>query len=740
MPLAGPLRRYTSLHSQTKAVAEIRPGRPYPLGSTWDDDGDGGGDVSGDGGGTNFAIFSQNATRVELCLFDSPDAESESRRITLQRRTNLVWHGYLPGVGPGQLYGYRVHGPYQPEQGHRFNPNKVLLDPYAKAIGRGIKWHDELCGYRRGDPAGDGSFDDRDSAEWAALGVVIEGSFDWGDDRPPQTSWRDTILYEAHVKGLTKLHPGVPSELRGTYAGLCSDAAIQHLLDLGVTAVQLMPVHLHVDERDLVERGLSNYWGYNTLGYFAPETRYAADPSPEGAVREFKQMVKKLHSAGLEVILDVVYNHTAEGDESGPTLSLRGIDNSVYYRLKPGNLRACLDFSGCGNTLNTVHPRVVRLVTDSLRYWVSEMHVDGFRFDLASALARVDNGVDMRSALLTAVSQDPVLSQVKLIAEPWDLGEGGYQVGQFPTGWSELNGPFRDDVRRFWRDDRAMAAAMATRLAGSSDLYAHSGREPSASVNFLTSHDGFTLNDLVSYSEKHNEANGENNRDGESQNHSWNRGVEGPTDNPSVRALRARQKRSLVAALLFSQGVPLISAGDEICRTQQGNNNAYCQDNELSWLSWDLAPEKADFLEFVRHAIVLRRNQPALRRRDFFNGKSILEVEGKDLTWYHPDGRELGGDAWHGASMACFGALLHGERPDTLNGQGESEIGDTLFLMLNAGAAEIPFLLPSDKASGRWEQLLDTAENDKGGKIVQTSKAYTLQGSSVALFRLVPAE
>ena len=707
---------------------KILPGHPYPLGATWD------------GTGTNFAVFSQHATAVELCLFDSPDAESESQRIALPRRTNLVWHGHMPDVGPGQLYGYRVHGPYQPERGHRLNPNKVLLDPCAKAIGRGIEWRDELYGYSQGDPAADASFDERDSAAWAALGAVIEGAFDWEDDRPPGTSWRDTILYEAHVKGLTKLHPGVPPKLRGTYAGLCSDAAIQHLLDLQVTAVQLMPVHFHIDERALMERGLSNYWGYNTLAYFAPETRYAADRSPEGVVREFKQMVRKLHAVGLEVILDVVYNHTAESDELGPTLSLRGIDNAVYYRLTPGNLRACLDFSGCGNTLNTAHPRVVRLITDSLRYWVTEMHVDGFRFDLASALARTDDGVDMSSALLTAVSQDPVLSRVKLIAEPWDLGEGGYQVGQFPAGWSELNGRFRDDVRCYWRGDDAMPAAMATRLAGSSDLYAHSGREPSASVNFITSHDGFTLDDLVSYSAKHNEANGEDNRDGESQNHSWNCGVEGPSDDSGVRVLRARQKRNLAATMLFSQGVPFISAGDELGRTQRGNNNAYCQDNELSWLRWELTPEQADFLEFVRRAIALRRNQPALRRRDFFNGQTIPGKEGKDLAWYHPDGWELAGHGWHQNPLACFGALLRGERSGKGNERGEVRIGDTLFLMLHAGGEEIPFVLPSDRAGGGWEHLLDTAQSEGGQEIVQTSKAYTLQGRSVALFRLIPTK
>ena len=707
---------------------KILSGRPYPLGATWD------------GSGSNFAVFSQHGTGVELCLFDSPDAEGESQRIALPRRTNLVWHGYMPEVEPGRLYGYRVHGPYQPERGHRFNPNKVLLDPCAKAIGRGIEWRDELYGYSQGDPAGDASFDERDSAAWAALGAVIEGAFDWEDDRPPGTSWRDTVLYEAHVKGFTKLHPGVPPELRGTYAGLCSDAVIQHLLDLQVTAVQLMPVHFHIDERALVERGLSNYWGYNTLAYFAPETRYAADRSPEGVVREFKLMVRKLHAAGLEVILDVVYNHSAESDESGPTLSLRGIDNAVYYRLTPGNLRACLDFSGCGNTLNTAHPGVVRLITDSLRHWVTEMHVDGFRFDLASALARTDDGVDMRSALLTAVSQDPVLSRVKLIAEPWDLGEGGYQVGQFPTGWSELNGRFRDDIRRYWRGDDAMPAAMATRLAGSSDLYAHGGREPSASINFITSHDGFTLDDLVSYSEKHNEANGENNRDGENQNHSCNRGVEGPSDDLGVRVLRARQKRNLVATLLFSQGVPFISAGDELGRTQRGNNNAYCQDNELSWLRWELTPEQEDFLEFVRRAIALRRNQPALRRRDFFNGQTISGKEGKDLAWYHPDGRELAGHGWHQASLACFGALLRGERSGKGNERGEVRIGDTLFLMLHAGGEEIPFVLPGNKASGRWERLLDTAQSEGDQEIIQTSKAYTLQGRSVTLFRLIPAK
>ncbi|HHN72800.1 MAG TPA: glycogen debranching enzyme GlgX, partial [Thermopetrobacter sp.] len=580
---------------------KIRPGSPYPLGATWD------------GVGVNFAIFSEHATRVELCLFDSVDAERESVRIPLPERTDMVWHGYVPDLIPGQLYGYRVYGPWDPEQGHRFNPNKVVFDPYAKAVGRPLRWADELYGYTYGHPSADLKMDERDNAAWAPLAAVIDPAFTWGDDRRPNTPWHNTVIYEVHVKGFTKLHPEVPELLRGTYSGLASEPAIRHLKELGVTAVELMPVHHHAYERHLVEHNLSNYWGYNTLAFFAPDTRYAAATQPAEAVREFKRMVRVLHAAGLEVILDVVYNHTAEGNHLGPTLSLRGIDNAAYYRLSPENRRYYVDFTGCGNTLNMVHPRVLQLIMDSLRYWVLDMHVDGFRFDLASTLARELHEVDKLGAFFDIIHQDPVLSQVKLIAEPWDLGEGGYQVGNFPVGWTEWNGRYRDTVRAFWKGDGGMMSEMATRLAGSSDLYEHSGRRPYASINFVTCHDGFTLQDLVSYNEKHNEANLEGNRDGENNNLSWNCGVEGPTDDPAIVALRERQKRNFIATLMLSQGVPMISGGDELSRTQRGNNNAYCQDNEISWYDWQLDERRRDFLEFVRYVVKLRREHPVLR-------------------------------------------------------------------------------------------------------------------------------
>jgi glycogen operon protein len=554
----------------------VWPGSPYPLGATWD------------GVGVNFAIFSEHATRVELCLFDTAEAETESLTIPLTEQTDMVWHGYLPDVRPGQLYGYRVHGPYDPHRGHRFNPNKVLMDPYAKVVGRTLTWNDTLFGFPPGED--DMRFDERDSAAAAPLAAVVDAAFTWGDDRPPRTPWHRTLIYELHVKGFTKLHPDIPESLRGTYLGLASEAAIHHLTSLGVTAVELMPVHHHTDDWHLVKRGLRNYWGYNTLTYFAPDARYASSASPLECVREFKTMVRALHAAGLEVILDVVYNHTAEGNHVGPTVSLRGIDNATYYRLQPHARRFYEDFTGCGNTLNMRSPRVLQLIMDSLRYWVTEMHVDGFRFDLASALARELHAVDKLGAFFDIIHQDPLLSQVKLIAEPWDLGEGGYQVGNFPTKWTEWNGKYRDAVRQFWRGDGGGVSELATRLSGSSDLYAQSGRRPYASINFITAHDGFTLADLVSYSQKHNEANGEQNADGENHNLSWNCGVEGATSDRRILDVRVRQRRNLLSTLLLSVGVPMITAGDELGRTQGGNNNAYCQDNEISWIDWQMTP------------------------------------------------------------------------------------------------------------------------------------------------------
>jgi glycogen operon protein len=701
----------------------VWPGQPYPLGANWD------------GNGVNFALFSENATSVQLCLFESAEARAEVVRITLPEQTDMVWHGYLPDVRPGQLYGYRVQGPYDPRNGHRFNPNKVVLDPYAKAIGRRTNWTDEIFGYRLGDPAGDLSFDDRDNAAHAPLAAVVDPSFTWGDDRPPRTPWHETIIYEVHVKGFTKRHPNVPAHLRGTYLGLTSEPALKHLRSLGVTAVELLPVHHHVDERHLTQLGLANYWGYNTLGYFAPNTRYAASPSPLEAVREFKMLVRGLHAAGLEVILDVVYNHTAEGNHLGPTLSLRGIDNVTYYRLMQDR-RFYQDFTGCGNTLNMRSPRVLQLIMDSLRYWVLEMHVDGFRFDLASALARELHDVDKLGAFFDIIHQDPVLSRVKLIAEPWDLGEGGYQVGNFPVLWTEWNGKYRDTVRRFWRGDPGQVSELATRLAGSSDLYSQSGRRPYASINFVTAHDGFTLRDLVSYAQKHNEANGEGNRDGESNNLSWNCGVEGPTDDAKVNACRGRQMRNLMATLLLTQGVPMICGGDEIGRTQRGNNNAYCQDNEIGWFDWALTPDQQGFLEFTRRLIDLRRRHPVLKRRKFFHGRAIRGAGVKDLVWLDPAGREMTDEVWLAHDVRCLGVRLTGDVIDEVDHRGERIVDDTLLILFNANETAVPFHLPNHLPAEEWMTVLDTARTDATPRRFPGGYVYDLLGPSLAVLIL----
>lgn len=703
----------------------IRPGSPYPLGATWD------------GAGVNFAIFSEHARRVELCLFSSPDDAVETVRFDLPERTDMVWHGYLPDLVPGQLYGFRVDGPWDPEAGHRFNPRKVVLDPYAKVIGRPIRWGDEMHGYTVGHRDADLHRDDRDNAALAPLAAVIDPAFTWGDDRRPNTPWHKTVIYEVHVKGFSQLHAGIGAEQRGRYAALCSAPAIDHFKKLGVTALELMPVHHHAYDRHLVENNLSNYWGYNTMAFFAPDTRYAATRRAVDAVREFKRMVRVLHSAGLEVILDVVYNHTAEGNHLGPTLSLRGIDNSAYYRLSPANRRYYVDFTGCGNTLNMVHPRVLQLIMDSLRYWVLDMHVDGFRFDLASALARELHEVDKLGAFFDIIHQDPVLSQVKLIAEPWDLGEGGYQVGNFPVGWTEWNAKYRDTVRRFWKGDGGVVSEMATRLAGSSDLYEHSGRRPYASINFVTAHDGFTLQDLVSYNEKHNEANLENNRDGENNNLSWNHGVEGPTDDRNIITLRERQKRNLIATLLLSQGVPMISGGDELSRTQHGNNNAYCQDNAISWYPWDLDERKADFLEFVRYVVRLRRDHPVLRRRRFFQGRSIRGTGVKDISWFEPSGKEMDDAAWNNPAVRCLGFRLSGGELEELDDDGGPLVGDTLFIMMNSYHDALIFHLPSHDPDHRWERILDTAENTWSRRYTLRDSQYKLRGHSLALLRLI---
>ena len=702
----------------------IWPGAPYPLGATWD------------GVGVNFALFSAHASKVELCLFDSPTATRESHRVTLPEQTDMVWHGYMPDIRPGQLYGYRVHGPYDPQAGHRFNPHKVVMDPYAKAVGRTVRWGQyEMFGYKVADPAADLSFDDRDNAAFAPMGTVIDSSFTWGDDRAPRTPWHKTVIYEMHVRGFTMRHPRVPELLRGTYEALTTDEALDHLVSLGITAVELMPVHHFLNDQQLVERGLSNYWGYNTFCYFAPEIRYAAaGHMGDATVREFKRMVRALHSAGLEVILDVVYNHTAEGNQLGPTISLRGIDNAAYYRLVPDNCRFYLDFTGTGNTLNMRSPRVLQLIMDSLRYWVLEMHVDGFRFDLASTLARELYEVDRLGAFLDIIHQDPVISQVKLIAEPWDLGEGGYQVGNFPVLWTEWNGRYRDSVRRFWRGDDGVVSEFATRLAGSNDLYEMSGRRPYASINFVTAHDGFTMHDLVSYKEKHNEANGEENRDGENHNLSWNCGVEGPTTDKAILALRSQQKRNLMATLLLSAGVPMLSGGDEMCRTQRGNNNAYCQDNDTSWTNWELGPEEEAFLDFTRRLVHLRQSEPVLQRRRFFQGRAIRGV--KDIMWVDPSGNEMTDESWNSPLIRSLGVVYSGDGTGEVDERGQTITGQTLLVLMNAQNETVPFRLPPAGA-GMWQRIFDTT-NPKLPEAVQAAgTAYDLKGRSQAAFRLV---
>jgi glycogen operon protein len=693
------------------------------LGTTWD------------GAGVNFALFSEHATKVELCLFDDPEATAESQRITLPEHSDQVWHGYLPDVEPGQLYGYRVHGPYEPAKGHRFNPSKVLLDPYVKAIGRDLRWADELFAYKIGDPKADLSFDERDNAAFAPLAAVLDTAFTWGDDRPPRTPWHKTLIYELHVKGFTQRHPDVPEKVRGTYGGLASEAAIQHLKSLHITAVELMPVHHHVDDRHLMDRGLSNYWGYNTLAFFAPDLRWASKQSPRKSVQEFKMMVRALHAAGIEVILDVVYNHTAEGSPLGPTLSMRGIDNASYYRLSPKDPRYYMDFTGCGNTLNMQHPRVLQLIMDSLRYWVLEMHVDGFRFDLASTLARELFAVNKLGAFFDIIHQDPVLSQVKLIAEPWDVGEGGYQVGNFPVLWTEWNGKYRDSVRRFLKGDGGTVSEFATRLAGSSDLYMHDGRKPYASINFVTCHDGFTLQDLVSYNDKHNEANGEGNKDGANDNNSWNCGVEGPTDDPAIKALRERQKRNLMATLLLSQGVPMLCGGDELSHTQNGNNNAYCQDNELTWLNWELNDEQRRFLEFVQRVTRLRHEQPVFQRRKFFLGRRIRGSDIKDISWFRSSGDEMSDKDWAAGFVRCLGVRLAGDLIGDVDERGEAIVGDTLLLLLNAHHEPIPFRLPATKPEHAWERLFDTADDAAPPLAAEGGYEYPLQGRSLVLWR-----
>ena len=700
---------------------KVWPGRPYPLGATWD------------GEGVNVSLFSENATSVELCLFDGPDASQESHRIRVEERTNQTWHAYLPEGRPGLHYGFRVNGPYDPPAGHRFNPAKLLLDPYAKSIADTIRLSDRMFGYQLGDAESDLVRDDRDNAEDMPKCVVVDQAFSWGGDRLLHTPWSKTVIYEVHIKGFTARHPHVPEHLRGTYAGLSTPAVIEYLQGLGVTAVELLPVHHAVQDKHLTDQGLTNYWGYNTIGFFAPDMRYAASPVRGRHVREFKTMVKTLHSAGIEVILDVVYNHTAEGNHLGPTLSFRGIDNAAYYRLMADDPRYYMDYTGCGNSLNVRHPRTLQLIMDSLRYWVLDMHVDGFRFDLASTLARELHEVDRLSAFFDIIHQDPILSQVKLIAEPWDLGAGGYQVGNFPVGWAEWNGKYRDAIRRYWKGDGGQVAELAYRLSGSSDLYETSGRRPFASINFITAHDGFSLHDLVSYNEKHNEANGEGNQDGHNDNLSWNCGVEGPTDDRAVLDLRLQQKRNMLTTLLLSQGVPMLCGGDEIGRTQQGNNNAYCQDNELSWHEWNLTSEDRVLLGFVRQLIALRQQHPVFRRRRFFQGRQIHGSEIKDIVWLRPDGNEMDEADWSQGYLRALGIVLAGDAIEETDAHGNAIVDDTFLLLLNAHHEAIPFLLPAAEGSAAWGVVLDTSTGGMAHQGTFVVSTYSIAPRSMAV-------
>lgn len=703
----------------------VLPGRPYPLGATWD------------GQGVNFALFSETATKVELCLYDNPTAREASLRIALPEVTAHVWHGYLKGVGPGQLYGYRVHGPYEPEEGLRFNPAKLLVDPYAKALAGEINWDASLFGYKLGHPDFDLSRDEQDDAWGIPKGIVIDPSFDWGDDRQLDIPWHRLVIYEMHVKGFTARHPKVPAQLRGTYAGLAHPASIEHLCQLGVTTVELLPIHAHVDDNYLLEKGLTNYWGYNSINYFSPHAQYASAGDRGGQVTEFKEMVKALHRAGIEVVLDVVYNHTTEGSELGPTLSFRGIDNKSYYRLVEDQPRYYMDYTGTGNSLNVEHPQTLKLIMDSLRYWVQEMHVDGFRFDLASTLAREDDEVSPRSGFLDIIHQDPILSRRKLIAEPWDVGEGGYQVGKFPVLWAEWNGKYRDTVRRFWRGDDGQIAELAFRQAGSSDLYESDGRGPHASVNFVTAHDGFTLHDLTSYDEKHNEANGENNQDGTDENYSSSYGAEGPTNDPEVLAVRERQQRNFLATLLFSQGTPMILGGDEIGRTQGGNNNAYCQDDELSWHDWDLDQRRQALLAFTRRLIQLRHEHPNLHRRKFFRGRPRNGSDVHDISWFRADGEEMTDQEWESEWVRTLGIRLGGGTLDEVDENGEPITDDTLLILLNAHEQAVPFVLPAAHADISWEVLVDTAKPDVPSEPcrVRGGEPLDLVGRSLVLLR-----
>ncbi|HUZ03005.1 MAG TPA: glycogen debranching protein GlgX [Thermomicrobiaceae bacterium] len=712
-----------------RAVRRVLPGKPFPLGATWD------------GEGVNFSIYSEHATTVELCLFDDPTGV-ETGCIRLTEVTAHVWHAYVAGLSPGQLYGYRVHGPYEPDRGLRFNPHKVLLDPYARAVTGSVDWQAPVFGYHVGEPDADRTFDDQDDARSVPKGIVAHPFFDWDADRKPNIPWHRSVIYEVHVKGFSQRNSELPEEERGTYAGLAAPESIAYLQQLGITAVELLPVQYFIDDGHLIERGLTNYWGYNSINYFSPVGRYSRSGESWEQIAEFKRMVHRLHRAGIEVILDVVYNHTAEGNELGPTLSFRGIDNPTYYKLMPDNPRYYRDYTGTGNSLNVGHPQVLKLIMDSLRYWVTEMRVDGFRFDLAAALARELHDVDRLSAFFDIIHQDPIISQAKLIAEPWDVGEGGYQVGNFPVLWAEWNGKYRDTTRRYWRGDESQVAELGYRLTGSSDLYVADGRRPYASINFVTAHDGFTLHDLVSFNDKHNGANGEDNRDGTDNNLSWNCGVEGPTDDPGVLALREQQMRNFLATLLFSQGVPMIQGGDELGRTQAGNNNGYCQDNEISWYDWQIDGPCRRLFDFTRRLIDIRLSHPSLHRRKFFQGRRIRGLDIRDITWLRPDGGEMTDTEWHAGWVRTLGMRLAGADLGDVDERGKSITDDILLILLNAHAEAVPFVLPASQPGLHWDVLVDTARPDvlPGSRICDAGAPFDLQARSLVLFRRVEPE
>jgi glycogen operon protein len=699
----------------------VYPGSPFPLGATWD------------GEGVNFALFSENATAVDLCLFDSKT--NKETRVRVKEVDNHIWHAYVPKLKPGQLYGYRVYGPYEPQNGHRFNPNKLLIDPYAKALSGRVEWNNAIFGYEIGHPEEDLSFSEVDSAPFIPKSVVVDSSFDWEEDKAPKIPYHKSIIYEAHVKGLTQMHPDIPENIRGTYSAIAHPVIIQYLKDLGITAIELMPVHHFVNDGFLRDKGLVNYWGYNTIGFFAPDIKYSGNGNLGGQVAEFKTMVKELHKAGIEVILDVVYNHTAEGNHLGPTLSFRGIDYACYYRLAEDK-RFCFDYTGTGNTLNAMLPSVLRLIMDSLRYWILEMHVDGFRFDLASTLARELHEVDRLGSFFDIIHQDPVISQVKLIAEPWDIGEGGYQVGNFPPGWAEWNGKYRDCMRDYWRGADSMLSEFALRFTGSPDLYKEGYRKPTASINFITAHDGFTLHDLVSYNEKHNEANGENNNDGDSHNRSWNCGAEGATEDANVITLRNKQKRNFLTTLFLSQGVPMLVAGDELGKTQNGNNNAYCQDNEISWINWQNTDK--ELLDFTKKLTQFQHAHPVFCRRRWFKGKPIHGSGVEDIAWFLPNGDIMNDENWSHDFAKSLGVFLNGKAIPSDGPKGERIIDNNFYIVFNAYDGELPYALPPEEFGSTWSKVIDTHESffcEESGQSFSAGETITVQGRSVIVLK-----